>query len=68
MMAATGFTSPIYTIHLGGMAVTAYAGVFALALNLIVAIAFTPVCDFLGIRRWEDKTRAEDYNEELIEG
>jgi len=67
MMAATGFKSPIYTIHLGDMAVTAYAGVFALALNLIVAVALTPICDLLGMGRREDRTSPTDYDEEVQE-
>jgi len=67
MVAASGFKSPIYTLHLGTLAVSAYAGVFALALNLAVAVALTPLCDALGMKRLADTTRPEDYDEEGAE-
>ncbi|TWJ16571.1 monocarboxylate uptake permease MctP [Geobacter argillaceus] len=67
MMASSGFKSPLYTVHLGEMSFSAYAGVFALALNLLMAVALTPVCKALGIEHREDKTKPEDYNEEAVE-
>jgi solute:Na+ symporter, SSS family len=67
MVAASGFKSPIYTIHLGTLAISSYAGVFALALNLLVAIALTPLCDAMGMKRLEDTTKPEDYDEERAE-
>lgn len=67
MVAASGFRSPIYTIHFGETPITAYAGVFALAANLLVAVALTPVCDALGVKRRQDQTVPEDYDEEAVE-
>lgn len=67
MVAASGFKSPIYTLHVGDLAITAYAGVFALGLNLLIAIALTPVCDAIGMRRLADKTRPEEYDDEATE-
>ena len=67
MVAASGFKSPIYTIHLGDLAVSAYAGVFALALNLLVSIVLTPVCDAFGIKRLDDATRPDEYDDEAVE-
>lgn len=66
MVAASGFKSPLYTIHLGATAVTAYAGVFALALNLAVAAILTLLCDALGMERLADRTAPEDYDERLV--
>ena len=67
MVAASGFKSPIYTIHFGTLAISAYAGVFALALNLLVSIALTPICDAVGMKRLGDETRPEDYDEDVVE-
>lgn len=63
MVAASGFTSPIYAIHIAGMTLSAYAGVYALLINLLVAIVLTPLCDALGMVRLPDKTAPSDYDE-----
>nr|WP_168206106.1 sodium:solute symporter [Geobacter sp. FeAm09] len=67
MVAASGFKSSIYTIHVGTLAISAYAGVFALALNLLVSVALTPLCDAFGMKRLDDTTRPEDYDEDAAE-
>ncbi|MDR3579755.1 MAG: hypothetical protein P4L44_07330 [Oryzomonas sp.] len=49
------------------MSISACAGVFALALNLLVSIALTPMCDAFGIKRLDDTTKPEEYDEEAVE-
>jgi SSS family solute:Na+ symporter len=64
MVATSGFKSAVYTLHLGGMAIPAYAGVYALAANLIVAVVLTLVFDAMGMKRLPDHTRQEDYDDQ----
>ncbi len=66
MVATSGFKSPIYTLHLGSLAIPAYAGVYALAVNLIISVVLTVVFDAIGIKRLPDKTRQEDYDEDAV--
>jgi SSS family solute:Na+ symporter len=63
MVAVSHFKSPIYALHLGDLTISAYAGVFAVALNLVVSAVLTPVCDALGMKRLDDTTVSEDYDE-----
>jgi SSS family solute:Na+ symporter len=66
MVATSGFKSAIYTLHLGSMTIPAYAGVYALAVNLIISVVLTLVFDAVGMKRLPDKTRQEDYDEEAV--
>jgi SSS family solute:Na+ symporter len=66
MVAASGFKSSIYTIHFGSLAISAFAGVFALALNLLVSIVLTLICDATGMKRLADNTSPEDYDEDAV--
>jgi len=66
MVATSGFKSAIYTLHLGSMSIPAYAGVYALAINLIVTVVLTVIFDAIGIKRLPDKTRQEDYDEDAV--
>jgi len=66
MVATSGFKSAIYTLHLGSLAIPAYAGVYALAANLVVAVILTLVFDAIGIKRLPDKTRQEDYDDDAV--
>jgi len=66
MVATSGFKSAIYTLHLGGTAIAAYAGVYALAANLVVAVVLTLVFDALGVKRLPDKTQQEDYDDNAV--
>jgi SSS family solute:Na+ symporter len=66
MVAASGFKSSIYTIHFGSLAISAFAGVFALALNLLVSIALTLICDATEMKRLADITSPEDYDEDAV--
>jgi solute:Na+ symporter, SSS family len=66
MVATSGFKSAIYSLHLGSLAIPAYAGVYALAANLTVAVVLTLVFDAIGIKRLPDRTQQEDYDEEAV--
>ena len=63
MAASSDLKSSVYELNLFGATITAYEGVFALVLNLVVAVALTLVLPALGIRRGEDETAAGDYEE-----
>lgn len=64
MTAVSGFKSPVYTFYVGGTAIAAYAGIFALLFNIIVSVILTALFDALGIKRFSDETKPEDYLEE----
>jgi len=66
MVATSGFKSAIYTLHLGSMTIPAYAGVYALAVNLVVAVVLTSIFDAIGIKRLPDTTQREDYEEDTV--
>ncbi len=66
MVATSGFKSAIYTLHLGSMTIPAYAGVYALAVNLIISVILTMIFDAMGIKRLPDETRQEDYDENTL--
>jgi len=38
--------------------------VFALGLNLLVSIVLAPMCDAFGIKRLDDATRPDEYDDE----
>lgn len=66
MVATLGFKSAIYTLHVGNVAIPAYAGVYALAVNLVVSVVLTLIYDAMGIKRLPDRTRQEDYDEDAV--
>lgn len=57
----TGFEKSVYPLHLGGMVIPAYIGIYALILNFIVAIVLTLVFKALGMASKQDATVAADY-------
>jgi hypothetical protein len=64
MVVSTGLKSAVYTVYLGGYSVSAYAAIFALALNFFLVMAGTAV---LGTRgQGVDLTSAEDYIEHML--
>jgi len=67
LMAASQDFAPAYPLDIFGLHINAYTGVFALAANLIVALALTAVLRAAGVRDPGDETRADDYDE-LAEG
>lgn len=62
---ATGdsFDTPIYKLNIFGIKVAAYEALYALALNLLVAVAVTALARRLGHRDDIDETSPEDYDE-----
>ncbi len=63
MAASSDLKSSVYELDLLGVSITAYEGIFALAVNLVVAGALTLVLPALGLRRGRDETAAGDYEE-----
>lgn len=64
MAAAQSFKSSIFPLHLFGMVVPAYAAIWALLANLILAAVLTPVFNAMGIKPGEDATAVRDYDED----
>jgi SSS family solute:Na+ symporter len=62
MAASQHFTS-VFPLHLGGATYPAYAAIYALVANLVVAVVLTPVCDALRLPRRPDATVATDYDD-----
>ena len=59
----TGFHRTAYALHLAGMTIPAYIGLYALILNFVVAIAATLLIRSLGMANSVDATVALDYEE-----
>jgi SSS family solute:Na+ symporter len=57
----TGFKSSGYALHVAGMVIPAYIGLYALALNFVVAIAATLAIRVMGMSNDADATVAADY-------
>lgn len=57
----SGFQQSGYALHVAGIVVPAYIGLYALALNFAVAFAATALLRALGIADSTDATAAEDY-------
>lgn len=61
MVIANKFASSVYTVF----GIPVYAAFAGLLLNLVLAIALTPVFEAIGARRGHDQTSPSDYIEEL---
>lgn len=55
------FGSSIYTLDVFGYQVSAYAALYALALNIVVSAVLTPVCRSIKIAEGQDHTMPADY-------
>jgi len=64
MVSTTGFKQ-IYHLQMGGHAYPAFAGLYALLVNLAVSVGLTIVFQACGVRRGEDKTLPEDYEADV---
>jgi SSS family solute:Na+ symporter len=62
MAASQGFVS-IYPLHVFGAVWPAYAAIYALIANLIVATILTPACDALRLPRAGDSVNAGDFED-----
>jgi SSS family solute:Na+ symporter len=56
-----GFKSNVYPLHLGASTFSAYAALWALAVNVAVAALVTAVLGAFRVPRGDDATRPEDY-------
>ncbi|WCK55283.1 sodium:solute symporter [Aneurinibacillus sp. Ricciae_BoGa-3] len=61
MAVAQGFNS-VYPLHIGSSVISAYAAIYALIINFVVAIVFTLVLRAFGVEKGRDKTSPQDYN------
>ena len=61
MAGTTHFSSSVYALHLGGAAVGGYAGMWALIVNLVVAVVLTVVLHALKVSAGRDETTAAEY-------
>lgn len=61
-----GFAA-VYPMHVGGSVWAAYAAVYALFANFVVAIVLTPVFDWLRIPRRSAAVSDSDYDERGLE-
>jgi SSS family solute:Na+ symporter len=57
----SGFKSSGYALHVAGMVIPAYIGLYALVLNFVVAIAATLAVRVMGMSNDADATVAADY-------
>ncbi len=64
MFIATGLTSSVFPITIGGLTIPMYEAVASLILNLVLSIVLTPIFEAIGARRGQDSTSPTDYEEE----
>ncbi|WP_079415708.1 monocarboxylate uptake permease MctP [Thiomonas intermedia] len=57
----SGFKSSGYALHIAGMVIPAYIGLYALVLNIVVAVVATVIIRALGMANPADATVAADY-------
>ena len=62
-MIVTNHFVSTFTLHLFGVAVAAFIGIWALAADLVVAVALTFVLDAVRVPRGTDRTQPSDYEE-----
>jgi len=63
MAASTHFGSSIFVVHLLGYEIPAYAALYALLANIVVAAVFTPVFRGMKLPEGRDATAPGDYQE-----
>jgi SSS family solute:Na+ symporter len=66
MAAELGFKSNVYPLHLGGTTVAAYAAVWALAVNLVVAALASVALHAAKVAAGADETRPADYGPHVV--
>jgi solute:Na+ symporter, SSS family len=55
------FKATVFPLHVGGLTIPGYAALWALLVNLAVAVVVTALLEGAGVARGEDATRPEDY-------
>lgn len=61
MAASTGFKSSAYLLQLGGISAPGYAAVWALIVNLVVAVVLTWILNAVKVSAGLDATKGPDY-------
>ncbi|HKU19359.1 MAG TPA: hypothetical protein VJP80_08965 [Candidatus Saccharimonadales bacterium] len=64
LVAAQGFKTSIYPLHLGALTVPGYAALYSLIINIVVAIALTVTLRALRAPAGRDQTAPDDYERE----
>jgi SSS family solute:Na+ symporter len=62
LMAVSQNFNSIYPLQIGGHAISAYAAVYAIIINLAVSVVITVLLKVLGIKKGQDKTKTADYH------
>jgi SSS family solute:Na+ symporter len=68
LVIAQGFESSVYAFHLGGVIIPLYAAIPALAANLLICVALTPVLNAFGLAKGEDQTAPSDFEAHPVPG
>jgi SSS family solute:Na+ symporter len=61
MAVSLHFTTSIFALHLGSATVLGYAGIWALVVNLVLAVVLTLIFRAAGVSNGKDATAAADY-------
>jgi solute:Na+ symporter, SSS family len=64
MWGTTGYKSTTYVLHLFGQAMPAYAGIWALMVNIIVTVIFALIFNAIKVSNGKDHTVEADYHVE----
>ncbi|HEX4203354.1 MAG TPA: sodium:solute symporter [Ktedonobacteraceae bacterium] len=64
MFIATGLKSSIYPITIGNVTIPMYEAVSGVILNLVLVLILTPIFEAIGLKRGQDQTVTDDYDEE----
>jgi SSS family solute:Na+ symporter len=65
MAIALNFKSQVYPLQLGGHLYPAYAAVYALIVNVVIAVVLTLAFNAVGVARGTDETASVDYDVEV---
>ncbi|HET7385930.1 MAG TPA: sodium:solute symporter [Nocardioidaceae bacterium] len=65
MAVANAFESSVYAVHLGPLQFSAYAGLIALVVNILVLLILNPLCKLARLPAGADETTADDYEAEV---
>jgi SSS family solute:Na+ symporter len=66
MAIALNFKSSVYPLQLGGHIYPAYAAVYALIVNVVIAVMLTLAFNAVGVARGTDETASIDYDMEGV--
>ncbi len=61
MAGTTGFQSAVFPLQIDGLTVPGYAALYALASNVVLCIALSPIFNGIGATKGSDQTIASDY-------